>query len=261
MLLVFLLTFAAGVGAVNVWFYRTEDARISGTVLNLDYRYSFNRSYTEHFISSDGVDSIHFVLLNKKDSKGLILFFPGTNSNAQHSYQILSSCFDSSYDLLLVEYRNSGKSRGPQSEKSYYDDAHAIYSWAKARYTEKKIILCGFSLGGPIATRVASENQPAALLLFAPLYSINEKYKFKPWQYRKYGFETFRDITRVSSPIHLFCGTKDGLYDDTERLAGLLSANHQMHRVTGEDHLGLFKSPAFKTTLDSVLSATRSTAE
>jgi uncharacterized protein len=250
---------AAGItGAVliiiaNLFFYYTEDERLQGIRVNRSHVYGFRRNYHELYFKSIEGGMVHAVLFPVIASKGVLLFFPGTHSEAEHSYNFIGTSLLRNYDLLIVEYRNSGKSEGMQSERTFHYDAQLIYDSMKLKYEEKNILLCGFSLGGPIAARLAANNNPGALLMIAPLYSINAKYAFKPWHYRKYKFETFRDLAYIKCRIDFFCGTEDGLYDDTRRLYDLSAGKSNMHSFPNEGHLSIFKSPAFKESFNNAL--------
>ncbi len=186
--------FVSFVVMLNLIFYFTEDRRLRGIPKPLNYTYHFPDKYEEIYLNSIDSGRIHAVLFKRSNAKGVLLFFPGTHSNAEHAYNFVGSWISNDYDLLIVEYRGCGKSTGTSSEEGFYTDAQLFYNMLKTRYSENQIVLCGFSLGGPIAAKIAADNKPAKLIMVAPLYSINEKYRFRPWGYRKYSFETYKYI-------------------------------------------------------------------
>ena len=79
----------------------------------------------------------------------------------------------------MVEYRGYGRSEGKPGEKAFYRDSEAVWSWltTAAGYSAKDIILYGKSLGGAVATDLATRHQPAALILQSTFTSIPDMAK------------------------------------------------------------------------------------
>lgn len=240
--------------AANVVFYVTEDGRFRGTPRPADYTYKFKTPFTE--INMDGKEGgkIHAVLFSHPQPKGVIFFFPGTESNVEHAFSLTGHFLDMGYSLFIIEYRGCGKSTGPSTEAIFYEDAMLMYQELTKRYKEDQIILIGHSFGAAIAANMATVNKPAGLLLVAPLYSINEKYRMRrPWHYRKYKFETYRYVEEANCPVYLACGTKDILYKQTVQLLQHVKTPNALITVEGEDHISIFHSPFFNRQLSSLL--------
>lgn len=232
-----------GVFAINLFFYATEDDRLRGIPIAANHSYSFTEPFEELFLPSPDGGIVHAVWFSKPAAKTALIFFPGTHSDAVQGYQLMKDKVTEQQELVVVEYRGCGKTVGASSESAFYSDAELVYQAVAARFAPDQIQVCGFSLGGPIAASLASSKPVGGLLLIAPLYSINEKYRFRPWHYRKYSFPTYRFLSKINCPVFFFAGTKDGLYDDTRRLAKQYPG---FFGFEGAGHIDLFQLPAFR---------------
>ena len=93
-------------------------------------------------------------------------------------------------DIFALEYRGYGLSEGSPSEEGMALDAVAARRWIDkyiAGLPEKQrpsIVYFGRSMGGAVATRLASVTAPDALILECPLLSIPYLAKtVAPWKY------------------------------------------------------------------------------
>lgn len=70
---------------------------------------------------------------------------------------------------LKFNFRGVGKSEGEYGNVvGELDDLRSVLEWAKQAYPDYGIILAGFSFGSYIATKVATEIKPVALITIAP---------------------------------------------------------------------------------------------
>ena len=93
-------------------------------------------------------------------------------------------------DVLALEYRGYGLSRGSPSEEGIAMDAIAARRWIDdyvgALPAEERplIVYFGRSLGGAVATRLATVHPPDALILECPISSIPDLAKTAtPWRF------------------------------------------------------------------------------
>lgn len=76
---------------------------------------------------------------------------------------------------LRFNFRGVGKSEGEYGNVvGELDDLRAVINWAKEHFPEYKLILAGFSFGSYIATKVATEVKPVALITIAPPVHHND---------------------------------------------------------------------------------------
>jgi fermentation-respiration switch protein FrsA (DUF1100 family) len=108
--------------------------------------------------------------------KGSVLFFHGNAGNISHRLEYLRMFHELGYSVLAIDYRGYGRSTGSPSEAGTYQDALAAWRWvAQARSVRPQdIILAGESLGGAVASWLAAQHTPRALLLFSTFTSVPE---------------------------------------------------------------------------------------
>lgn len=82
---------------------------------------------------------------------------------------------------IRFNFRGVGKSEGRHDYSlGEQDDLKAVIAWSKEQFPGYNIVLAGFSFGSFIATKVASEEQPKALITIAPPVHHNAFDKLPP---------------------------------------------------------------------------------
>ena len=140
------------------------------------------------------------------------------------------------YGVFLPEYRGYGGNPGKPTEQGFYRDGRAALGWLKASgFAPEQILLVGNSIGGGLATQLAIETTPAALILVSPFSSLPDVVAEKfPWipvrMLIRDHFDNGAKISQVSAPILILHGTADELipHSHSERLAQI---NHRAKLV------------------------------
>lgn len=184
------------------------------SVLEQDFQYQFNYNFEElNFETDDGatLNAVHFKVENPK---GVILYFHGNAGDLSRWGSVTEFFVEKNYDVLVMDYRTYGKSKGKLSEEAFYSDAQLFYDYLKNDYKENEVTVYGRSLGTGVATYVASKNKPKQLILETPYYSIahvgKHRFPFLPVKtLLKYKFPTYKFIKNVSCPVTIFHGTDD----------------------------------------------------
>jgi len=203
-----------------------QDALIfRATKLKQDYTYSFTVPFEEiNLKTEDGalLNVIHFV---HEDPKGVILYFHGNAGDLSRWGEEVKPLYYLGYDVIIMDYRGYGKSKGERKEDLMYQDALLLYEKINEKFDENEITVYGRSLGSTFATYVASERQPKQLLLETPFYSLESvvrlQYPFVPVSLLlQYRFPTNELITAVKRPITIFHGTADRIvpYENGKQL-------------------------------------------
>lgn len=202
------------------------------TKIPLDYRYEFKGNFEEMWFEPEANVKIN-ALYFKTDStkrKGLIIYFHGNADDLKRWGKYADDFTKNDYDILIIDYRQFGKSTGELSEKALHSDARYVYEWAKKHFPENQIVIYGRSLGTGIATRLASENNPKMLLLETPYYSLSDVgmsyFPLIPYNLvMKYQLRTDLFIKKVPCQVHLFHGMKDEVipYKSSLKLVELLN--------------------------------------
>ena len=105
---------------------------------------------------------------------GTVLLFHGNAGNIAHRIDYAKMFHGLGYDTLLVDYRGYGDSTGAPSEAGTYRDAMASWLWlTETRGIQARdIVIFGESLGGGVATWLATQQRPRALILASTFTSI-----------------------------------------------------------------------------------------
>ncbi|MCA8998366.1 MAG: alpha/beta hydrolase [Planctomycetaceae bacterium] len=151
----------------------------------------------------------------------LVLYFPGNGGNREHRAEILT-CFNRlGCDALLCDYRGYGENAGQPSEEAIAQDSLAIWTHAveELEYAPDRIILCGESLGGGVATRLAWDLRqrgidPAGLILKATFTSLVDTGAYLyPWlPVRTVLVDRYPSVDRIGGlacPVFVLHGQRD----------------------------------------------------
>lgn len=154
-------------------------------------------------------------------AKFLVLFFPG---NAGCREDRIPDCQDFTRlgcDVLLFDYRGYGDNGGSPSEEHFAADARRVWMFAtqELQYPPERLILFGESLGGAVATRLATEfslagDPPAALVLNSTFASMPRTVAWHfpafPFQFLIWDrFQSIERIPQVASAVLQFHCTAD----------------------------------------------------
>lgn len=114
---------------------------------------------------------------------------------------------------LLFDYRGYGASDGTPSEVGTYRDARAFRAWLRARTPGAPLVVYfGRSLGAAVATQLAAEDPPSALILETPFTSVramaNGTLPGAGYLFRT-RYDTLRRIAEVRAPLLVLHGDAD----------------------------------------------------
>ena len=197
-------------------YYLQEKLMFFPSELEENFQYQFNYPFEELFLKTDDAAVINAIHFKAEKSKGVILYFHG-NAGDLSRWGIVTEFFvKKNYDVLVIDYRTYGKSKGKLSEEAFYLDGQFCYDYLKQQYSESDITLYGRSLGSGVATYLASKNNPKQLILESPYYSIIDvaKHRFPIFPIKKllrYKFPTYEYIKNVKCLTSILHGTEDAV--------------------------------------------------
>jgi len=233
------------------------------TTLDKDHQFSFEYPFEELFFETEQgglINAIHFKVENTETRKGVILYFHGNANNLTRWGNIAEYFVEKQYDVLIIDYRTYGKSKGVLNEDVFYSDAQYCYTYLKKQYNESEITLYGRSLGTGIAAFLASKNTPKQLLLESPYYSIADiaKNRFPVYPINlllKYKFPTNKILPDVDCPVTIFHGTEDLVvpYSSGKKLYKLGLDNVELISIDGGGHNNLIEFEAYHMGIDEIL--------
>lgn len=140
-------------------------------------------------------------------ARGTVLLFHGNAGNISHRIDYARMFNRMGYACLLVDYRGYGKSSGSPSEEGTYQDALAAWNWLSSRGLRPgDVVIAGESLGGGIATWLATQHAPRALLLMSAFTSIPDMaakiYPFLPVRLiSRISYDNLANLRRIKAPV------------------------------------------------------------
>lgn len=131
-------------------------------------------------------NGLHGLLFKSNpESRKIILHCHGNAGNMSNRGEIYEFLISTGANVFAFDYSGYGKSKGTPSEQQLYRDAESAYQQLKLDYRPEDIIIYGESIGGGVATWLASQRKCGGLVLQS----------------------TFAEIADMVSPIlHPFCG-------------------------------------------------------
>ena len=147
-------------------YFPTSDLPFTPDAIQLDYQ--------DVYIKTGGNTTIHGWFIPHETPRATLLFFHGNGGNISHRLDSLAIFNTLGLSVLIIDYSGYGKSEGRPSELGTYHDAEAAWQYLinEKNLTPDRIILFGRSLGGAVATWLAQQHQPKALILESTFSSI-----------------------------------------------------------------------------------------
>jgi fermentation-respiration switch protein FrsA (DUF1100 family) len=226
-----------------------------------DYVYEFSQPFEELTLQAPDGGSLNAIHFKAESPKGVILYFHGNADNLVRWGNITERFVEYDYDVIVMDYRNFGKSTGEFNEENLYTDADLFYTHASKLYPEEKITVFGRSLGTTFAAYVASMHEPKQLILETPFYSLLEvaqkKVPFLPLkQMLNYRFPTFEFMSEVSCPVTIIHGTKDGIvpYESGQLLFEMVDHSRKNFiTIKGGGHKNLIEFTKYRKQIGKIL--------
>lgn len=249
------------IGGVVLYFTQ-ESILFHPQKLASDYSYKFEIPFKEIDYPVTDKKNLSIVQFTVPDSlsKGVVLYFHGNRNNINH-YAVNAQNFTrNNYNVWMIDYPGFGKSTGERNEQVLYEDAYRLYKMARKSYSVDSIIIYGKSLGTGIASQLAATRDCKRLILETPYYSIAalaKKYFFiyPVDQMIKYKIPTYRYFEKITAPVTIFHGTRDGIipYRHAEKLMKKLKSKGELVTIKKGRHNNLTGFDLYQKKLDSLL--------
>ena len=123
--------------------------------------------------TADGV-RIHGWYVAHPAARGTVIFCHGNGGNISHRLDTLRLLHDLRLAVVIFDYRGYGRSEGTPGEAGTCRDGEAIRRYAAETLgiPFEKQIIWGRSLGGGVATALAAQHPPAALVVESSFTSV-----------------------------------------------------------------------------------------
>ncbi|MCK0069894.1 alpha/beta hydrolase [Kordiimonas laminariae] len=233
------------IAIASYMYWYQEDLIFHPVPVEEGYDYAFSTP-TEDIWLPHEKGRLHGVLFkNISDARGVVLYFKGNFGNISFSERQAHVFMRLGYDVIAMDYRGSGKSIGPLSEKVLLQDAERWYDWASDRYGDNHVRVVGYSLGTTFASHVAAVKQVAHTILLAPMKSIEDiaahRYPLLPSFLTRYPLRSYEKLKQAVGQVIIYHGTNDRVvpYASGAALGEVLDHNDRFLTITGGTHYDL----------------------
>jgi fermentation-respiration switch protein FrsA (DUF1100 family) len=215
-----------------------------------------------HFTASDGV-RLHGWWIPAQRARGALLFMHGNAGNISHRLESIRLFHGLGLDVLIFDYRGYGRSEGYPSEQGTYRDALAAWDTLLARGAAAgRTVLFGRSLGGAIAAQLATEVEPAALIVESSFTSAtNLAAELYPWlparSLLRHRYDTLDRLRDVDCPLLIVHSEEDELIPYAHSVALFAQAREpkQFLKIAGTHAAGFSTTgESYRKGLDDFLS-------
>jgi hypothetical protein len=250
------------IAAVSIIFYFFQERFIfKPEKLPEDFVFQYeNQEVEEYNIELSEKVTINGLHFKTKKPKGIVFYLKGNSKSIKGWGKFAVDFTFHGWDVLMMDYRGFGKSKGKRTQQLMKDDVQAIYNIIKEKVDEKYIIVYGRSLGTGLATKIASVNNPRMLILACPYYSMsNNAQRYLPFiplgLVMRYTMPTYKWIKYVKCPIKLIHGTNDRIIPmkSSIRLSRINPKLTRLYPVIGGGHKNLHNFEDYHRALKEIL--------
>lgn len=206
------------------------------------------------FVTEDGFDLSAWFVRPSADPLATVIVFNGNAGNRSNRLPLGMALAEEGFAVLLVDYRGYGGNPGSPSESGLAADARGAAGYVMSRGVDQdRIIYFGESLGAGVATGLAAEHPPAALVLRSPFPSLADVARVHyPWLpvslLLRDRYPVQSQIAPVVSPVMIILGTDDDIVppelsrvvfeaaSETKTLVTIEGAGHNdLELLTGDE--------------------------
>ncbi len=198
--------------------------------------------------TEDGV-KLHAWFAPAESAKATLLLSHGNGGNISYRYLLMRSLQRRQFNVLMYDYRGYGRSEGTPGEEGIYKDGRAYFDYVLTlpEVDRQKIILWGTSLGGAVATDVATHRPAAGLILESTFTSGQDVarilYPFLPvGPLMRSKFNTIEKIKTLHLPLLVMHGELDEILPIGlgRRLYASANDPKEFYEISGARHNDTF---------------------
>ena len=203
--------------------------------------------------TEDGVSIAGWYVPADENSK-VVLFFHGNGGNISHRLDTIEILHKMGLSVLMIDYRGYGQSEGDTDEQGTYLDAEAAWRYLveERQIDPERIIILGRSLGGGVASWLAWQHPPKALILEATFTSVTDmagqQYPFLPtkWLTRN-RYDTASRMREIEVPVFIVHSPSDDIipYAHGQRLFELANEPKAFLEIDGGHNEGFVRSQKY----------------
>jgi hypothetical protein len=193
------------------------------------------------FVGAEG-QQLHGWWLPCDPAAGTLLFCHGNRGNLSQRTESCVFYRRLGLNVFAFDYRGYGHSPGKPTEAGLYADATAAWRYLRDErgIVANEIAILGRSLGGAVASHLASQVRPAAVVIESTFTSIRslarELYPRLPhWGLDRIRFDNAKRIGDIDVPLLLVHSADDQVigFHHGETLASLAHPQHRFVTISG----------------------------
>ncbi|MDP4679245.1 MAG: lysophospholipase [Cyclobacteriaceae bacterium] len=131
--------FSAYISLVFIFYFLQEKFIFQASSLPDHHQFDIDKEFEEVYLNTAEKARIHGVLIKSDSTKGVILYFHGNRKNIARWGNLACYFSDCNYDVLVMDYRGYGKSRGQRSEQLLHSDAKWLMIICKKNTAQIKL--------------------------------------------------------------------------------------------------------------------------
>lgn len=249
---------------IVIFYFNQEKIVFFPEVLSPNFKFNFPVDFKESNMKLSSGQNVNYLVFNSESTKGQILYFHG-NAGSLKDWGFVSSEIvkNTGWSVWIMDYPGFGKSPGPlpKNEKLLIEMGRSFWDEMAKEKPHLPIVLFGRSIGSGMASALAVEKRPAAMILESPYLSIaklgHEIYPFLPESFSRFDLNNEKWVKLAdSTPILILHGTDDSVipFRHGEHLSQL-NSQAQLVAIQGGDHNNLEDYPLYWTAILNFLSA------
>ena len=258
------LLIVLGLGLFGGWLYFMQPSMIFHPSRELVASPAdWNMQYEDVLFRSQDGTTLHGWYIPNQASNSVVLFFHGNAGNMSQRGESVAIFHRLGLNVFIFDYRGYGRSQGKPSEEGLYQDAAGAWAYLTGTrgVAEANIILFGRSLGGVVATHLASEVKPAALIVESAFSSARDVARavfpiLSRLTLIRYDFNAASYIKGMSCPVLILHSPDDEIlpYSLGEKLYRAANEPKQFVRLRGDHNSGFLQSqPEYQRHLESFI--------
>jgi fermentation-respiration switch protein FrsA (DUF1100 family) len=205
------------------------------------------------FVTNDGVRLHGWYCTPHRKSSGrleplpaemVLLWFHGNAGNISYRYDMIRAMMELPVQVFIIDYRGYGKSEGKPNEQGLYLDARAAWGYLvnERRVAPDHIVIFGKSLGGAPAIDLATQVEPAGLIVQSGFTSAGDMaatvLPFLPRVFLHTKMDSLSKIRQVRCPKLFIHSRADEVvpYELGRRLYEAAPEPKEFYEVKGSPH-------------------------
>lgn len=218
-------------------------------------------AYDDVWLQSAAGERVHAWFVPHPRPRALAVFCHGNAGNVSHRIETLRLLHGLGLSTLILDYPGYGRSEGEPGEAACERATAAALADARARAGDLPLVLWGRSMGGAVASAVATRTPVDALIVEAAFTSMpdlaQELYPWLPARWLcRFRLDTRRNLTTIAVPKLLVHSRDDEVvpFGHAERLLAAAAEPKRLLAIRGDHNGGYFTSgPAYRDAVEAFL--------